>query len=436
MRATLLLAGAGLVLGYATLRYGGVATSDWNLCVIALGILLAIGYLGRDGAPAPASPLLYVPLFAIPLWALFQAIPLPTALVSTLSPERIALAKPLLRFGPMPGSLPLSILPDASLQYAIRYLAFGAVFLIARDLMWRLPGRSWLIALPPLVIASAEAVIGLMQNAAGSSAVVSGTFVNRDHYSALLEMCLPFAGGAVFIFAPRGIRAVSACLGAAVAALLLAAIAMTLSRAGFVIALFSLLLLAWIHGTIRMRGFRRAFALGGSLTGAVAAAAVLASGALLDRVGALPAGDRTLFWKETLRVIAAYPFTGCGFGAFGSAVTPYRETAVIRTLDYAHNDYLQFVAEGGIVPFILAAIVCAIVIRAAWRGVLRPGPLERRGFAIACAVALVAGMLHSAVDLITYVPATGMLLCWVAGMAAGLDFDRGAYSGAKTGVGR
>src|SRR3569833_2381559 len=372
MRVAFLLAGAGLVLGYATLRYGGVGTYDWNLCAIALGFLLAIGYLGRNGAPAPGSPLLYAAIFAIPLWALLQTVPLPAGLVSVLSPERIALAKPLLRFGAMPGSLPLSIRPDASLQYAIRYLAFGAAFLIARDLMWRLPARPWLIALPALAIALAEAIIGLIQNAAGSNTIVSGTFVNRDHYSAFLEMCLPFAAGAVFIFKPRGIRAVSACVGAAVAALLLAAIAMTLSRAGFVIALFSLVLQAWNNGAIRMRGVRRAFTLGASLTGAVAGAALQASGALLDRVGSLPTGDRTLFWKEALRVVAAYPFTDCGFGAFGSAVTPYRQTAEIRTLDYAHNDYLQILAEGGVIPFIFAVIVCAIVIRAAVRGVLHP----------------------------------------------------------------
>lgn len=448
MRAAFLLVGAGLVLGYAALRYGGVAASDWNICAIALGVLLAIGYLGRDGAPAPASPLLYCAIFAIPLWAFLQTVPIPAAWVSVLSPERIALAKPLLRFGPMPGSLPLSIRPAASLQYAIRYLAFGAAFLIARDLMWRLPARPWVIALPPLAVALAESVIGFMQNAAGSNAVVSGTFVNRDHYSALLEMCLPFAAGVVFIFATKGIRAVAACAGAATAALLLAAIAVTLSRAGFAIALFSLLLLAWIHGAIRLRGVKRVLTLGGSLLAAVAAAGVLASGGLLDRIGSSVAGDRgfgdrALFWKETLQVVHAYPLAGCGFGAFSSAVTPYRQAAVIRTLDYAHNDYLQFLAEGGIIPFLFAAIVCVIVIRAALRGVLRAAPLERRGFAIACSVALLAGMLHSAVDLITYVPATGMLLCWIGGMAAGLDFDRGArrYSGAfysetKVGIGR
>src|SRR3569623_152879 len=145
MRVAFLLAGAGLILGYATLRYGGVGTYDWNLCAIALGFLLAIGYLGRNGAPAPGSPLLYAAIFAIPLWAFLQTIPLATGLVSVLSPERIALAKPLLHFGPMPASLPLSIRPDASLQYALRYLAFGAAFLIARDLMCacpRVPGWS------------------------------------------------------------------------------------------------------------------------------------------------------------------------------------------------------------------------------------------------------------------------------------------------------
>lgn len=432
MRALLVLVATGMALGCATLRYGGVLSADWNPCVIALGAILLLGYFpaGRDSVSAPVSPLLYVGLFAIPLWALLQTIPMPAAWVAILSPERAQLAKALLRFDPNASWIPLSIRPEATLEYSLRYLAFAATFLITRDLMWRMPERRWLLAIPPLVIAGLEAGIGLLQDASGVANVpVSGTFVNRDHFSALLEMCLPFAAGAVFIFAPRGIRAVAACCGAVMTALLFAAIAASLSRAGFFTALLSLLLLTWAHVLIRLRGPKRLLALGASVVVALGAAVVLASGSLLDRLGSpgtrdFAWTDRLLFWQEAWHVVAAYPVFGCGFGGFGSAVTPFRAAAVEKTLDYAHNDYLQFLAEGGIVGFVFAVIVCAFVLLAVWRGVNRRSPIVHRGFAIASGVALFAGILHSAVDLITYVPATGMLLCWIAGMGAGLDFDR------------
>jgi len=431
-RAAFLLLATGLILGYATLRYGAVLTTDWNLCALALGAVVAIGYLplGRDGVSAPVNRLLYLALLAIPLWALLQTVPLPNSWIHVLSSARAALTAPLLRFDPRPVWVPLSIRPEITLQYALRYLAYCAFFLIARDLMWRMPGRQWLIAIPPMAIAALEAVIGILQNQSRSATVsVTGTFVNRDHFSATLEMCLPFAAGAVFGFAPRGMKALGACAGAATAALYLAAIVLSLSRGGFFIAFVSLLLLIWLHAITGMRRPMRLFAVLGSSVAVACAAIVLASGGLLERMAAstggdLPFSDRFYFWKETAHVIAAYPLFGCGFGGFVSAVAPYRAFSVTRTLDYAHNDYLQFLAEGGIVPFAMALIAASLVAQAVWRGIFRQPSPSRRGFAIACGVALLAGAIHSAFDLITYVPATAMLLCWIAGMAAGLEFDQ------------
>lgn len=432
IRAAFLLLATGLILGYATLRYGGVLPADWNLCVVALGVVLAVAYMpvGRDSESAPVDWRLYAPVLIIPFWALLQTLPLPLGLVAILSPERAALATPLLRFDPHLAWVPLSIRPEATLQYALRYLAFGAMFLIARDLMWRMPGRQWMIAVPPLVIALFEAGLGMVQDASGAAnTIVSGTFVNRNHFSAMLEMCLPFAVAAILGFAPRGIRAVGACAGALVATLLFAAIGMSLSRGGFVIALISVLLLASLHAFTRLRGSARTFTIGGSGLAVVFAAFWLASGRLLDRMATPSPGeasldDRLRFWKEAVHVIVAYPVFGCGFGGFVSAVMPYRAAAVTRTLEFAHNDYLQFLAEGGIVAFALAALVAWVVALTVWRGIFQQRVTRRRELAIACGVALFAGIFHSGVDLITYVPATGMLLCWVAGMAAGLEFDR------------
>ncbi len=370
------------------IRYGGVLPADWNPCALALGMVLVCGYLpiGRDYIGAPTDRILYLALLAIPCWALLQTVPMPLGWITHLSPERAALARPLLRFEPNLAFIPLSIRPEVTLQYALRYLAFVATFLFTRDLMWRMPDRQWIIALPPLTIAVLEAVVGLLQYSSGASNVtVSGTFVNRDHFSAMLEMCLPFAAAAIFGFAPRGMRALAACAGTAVTALLLAAIIFSLSRGGFFIALGSLLLLACLHAGTKMRGAARIAAIGGSLLAVLCAAVVLPSGGLLDRMataphGDLPWNDRLLFWKETLHVVAAYPVFGCGFGGASSRRSaPYRAASVTRTLDYAHNDYLQFLGEGGIVALAMAAIVGWVVVRALWRGIFRQPPDETQG---------------------------------------------------------
>jgi O-antigen ligase len=431
MRAAFLLLSTGLILGYASLRFGGVLPADWNPCVLALGLVLLVAYMPGAAVTAPIDRLLYAAVLAVPAWALLQTVPLPVSWIAVLSPERAAMTNALLRFDPHPGWIPLSVRPEATLQYALRYMALSATFLVTRDLMWRLPGRQWLIAMPPLVIALLEATVGILQDSGATRVPVSGTFVNRDHFSAMLEMCLPFAAGAVFDFAPRGPRALAACAGACAAAVLMIGITLSVSRAGFFIALASLLVTAWMFAVTRLRGTARVMAVPGILVASAGAAFVLAPGQLLERMLASPAmspdgpwlGDRLLFWKEAMHVVAAYPIFGCGFGGFVSAVAPYRATAVTRTLDYAHNDYLQFLAEGGVLAFAFAAIAGAIVARAAWHSLAGRREMRHRGLAVGCVVALAAGMFHSGVDLITYVPATAMLLCWIAGMVAGLEFD-------------
>jgi hypothetical protein len=68
------------------------------------------------------------------------------------------------------------------------------VFLIVRDLAWRLRDSAWLPALPLLGVAAFEAGQGLIQSyAPGSYGIAKGTYVNRNHFAGLLEMCLSFA---------------------------------------------------------------------------------------------------------------------------------------------------------------------------------------------------------------------------------------------------
>jgi O-antigen ligase len=88
------------------------------------------------------------------------------------------------------------------------------------------------------------------------------------------------------------------------------------------------------------------------------------------------------------------------------------------TVDYAHNDYLQVMAELGLLGFIAGL---ALLLRVLWtvlRAALEERALDVRYRAIACAGAFTAILLHSFVDFNLYMPANAMLLAWIAGIQA------------------
>ena len=93
------------------------------------------------------------------------------------------------------------------------------------------------------------------------------------------------------------------------------------------------------------------------------------------------------------------------------------------TDDFAHNDYLQLLAELGWVGFAIGATLAFSVVRMAVQRAVRSADPEARYFALACAGALAAILVHSFADFNFYIPANAMLLAWIAGMTAGLRFQ-------------
>jgi O-antigen ligase len=92
----------------------------------------------------------------------------------------------------------------------------------------------------------------------------------------------------------------------------------------------------------------------------------------------------------------------------------------LLTDDFAHNDYLQLLAELGLVGFAIGATLAFSVVRTAVRRAVISADPGARYFAVACAGALAAILLHSLVDFNLYIPANAMLLAWIAGMTAGV----------------
>lgn len=419
-----------LALGYAVLQKGGVWPADRYVCSLAValtGVLCWVKVRQRSAAPPLSRATRWLLAALVPVFA-FQILPLPARLVSVLSPARAELqraAAPVI--GPADW-ITLSAVPAASLSLLVTLVAGVLVLLLVREIAWRTSARPWLAAVPLIVIACLEALLGLLQGGEGAA---HGTYVNRNHFAGLLEMCLPFAAACGFeiLARTRGrdgppVRSVLAACGMfTCAAFILAAVVLSQSRMGFAAALFGL----GVTGVVGAANARRRFwKLGpaAAVLGAVLAAFLfLPTDALIGRFAEMAStpgvslGTRAQIWRETIPLVRDYPLFGCGLGSFESCFARYKTVAPPNTVDYAHNDYLQLLAEGGVVGFaVVLALVVTIVAAAASRAARRPR-MAPSYVALACLGALGAILLHSLVDFNLYIPVNALVAAWVAGLA-------------------
>ena len=73
--------------------------------------------------------------------------------------------------------------------------------------------------------------------------------------------------------------------------------------------------------------------------------------------------NRRLIWTSTLELIKESPVIGTGFGAYSTAITKFDISGGSFRLQQAHNDYLELLASGGIFGaslFILFSILLAV----------------------------------------------------------------------------
>src|SRR6185503_14044698 len=78
----------------------------------------------------------------------------------------------------------------------------------------------------------------------------------------------------------------------------------------------------------------------------------------------ISAEGRLALWRETGNLIRAYPLFGCGIGGYEAALHKYKLSHALFRSDYAHNDYLQLLAELGVFGFaITIAFALAILVK-------------------------------------------------------------------------
>jgi len=418
--AALLTLGLLACLWTAALAFGGTLPLVWSavefLALLLMGALLWSGNL-RD----PALPF---PWKAPALLLLFAAL-------------QSALVRP-----------PFYLAREQFLRLLVFACAFCIAAALARDTVWRARLIYGFMALGLF-----EAVYGLVQSIAGwqwiftykkifYTAQATGTYINPNHFAGLLELIFPFSlvsalqrldqlnphsHAAVPSGLPRSER-LSALLFYSFATLLLfAGILLSRSRMGLLsVTLAALAMgLLWLSQSARPG---RILPLLGLLAATVLFSLWLGLGPLLARYSSLNIdfSNRLSVWKDSVALIRSQPLLGTGLGTFADSFTRVQSTLLGRTVDHAHNDYLEFAVEWGLPgAALLFGLLLWLFVRTT-RASLRPAKPESRYLALACSGSLLALLVHSLADFNLQIPANALLFSVILGLAASLDSPRPA----------
>ncbi|MBA3974979.1 MAG: hypothetical protein C0504_12280 [Candidatus Solibacter sp.] len=428
-------------LGTAVFQRGGVVPAEWTWVAAAL---LAMGIVSQF-AEGRGDRILEGLCWALAGVVVVQLMPLPANWVERISPA----SAEVWRGADRNGWMQLSVAPARTVEELIRLMATLAALLAARRLgyLWR--DRMWVAAAPVVVVAWLESVLGLVQfwfarMGGGAAASSVGTYVNRNHYAGLLEMAVPVAAAVgIWIYlkgvtrhSSSGRAAVWASVWLAMAACMMLGVVTSLSRMGFLAALGGvgiagvLALGAWERTPDERRSWwRTLWPVGVVAAGLLWMFVYLPTDELIQRFASFAQTEdvtqdtRAEIYRETGRMIEAFPVLGAGLGSYEQAFMRYKTVAPAHTVDFAHNDYLQVMAETGYVGFAVAMALAGYVF---WR-VVRVVRWERTRknwwLAVGLTGALAAMALHSLVDFNLYIPANAVALAWLAGLAASEGLD-------------
>lgn len=381
------------------------------------------------------------------LVALVQIVPWPEPLVRMLSPVACSWRQSLRQTGlfesPAFRTQTFSLSPWASAYELVRYLSYGVfVFLLSRVLTSRARIRALTLTLVSAGVF--QSLYGLSEFFGGTNRIFTwvnryysgsafGTFVNRDHYSAFLEMLFPLSLGYFLVraeffslrpglswrqkLARFGQDQVQKSLLFIIPPLVIGlGLFFSRCRSGiiiFIVTFFLTLLLLSVTGLSGRHKTEKRLVrvvvllvlLGVVLVGIGPVLERFAQGGFFDR-------NRLLFYTYTLDLISDYPLVGCGLGTYAQAINHYLSKDFNVILTHAHNDYLEMLAETGLAggtALILAAILGFVLALSGW---LKSRDPLAKGVGLGALMGVFAMLFHSLTDFSLRMP--GNALLWLS----------------------
>ena len=423
---SILRGGVILVLISSVFLFGAVQPPVLALEEATIIILFAIWwFMPKERVEKPP---IILPLALFLALGIVQVIPLPLPLLRLLSPHTVALRE---KLGVLTYWSTISLVPYLTIRELTRWFTLAFLFMLIVNLFSTRETLNGLLkALMALSIF--QALYGLFIFATGSHALlwyrkkeyvtgrVHGTYRNPDHFAGYMEMVIPLHFSQVLRWRHSspyaGEEKSKKFLGIFLVVILSLSLFFTVSRAGIVAFVASFTF--WTYLAIREKRER-----GARITGYIWLFAIILLAYLLwmgidpilerffQTAVAIEQG-RILVWKDTLKMFKDFPILGTGLGTYPYSFPIYKTFATQSIFTHAHNDYLEFLAEGGLaitIPFLWTMAT-------ALKWSLDSSSLITRG----AATGMVAMLIHSFFDFNFHIPAnayiffTLMAISWLA----------------------
>ena len=437
---------------WAPIPLGSNRPWAWSILEIGLfaaGLLWLAACARRENIVTPAARAAWPALALLALWLVYllvQWLPMPAGWVRLVSPQAAALHASANYLGDPERFVTLSIDPHATHVFWLKSCAYAVAFALTLLLVHGRRRLAWLcgaIVLSGALQAFAGSLLHLARVDADIlgmpmqwAAQASGSFVNRNHLAGFLEMSLavgiglmigrledrPRRGWRQFLHDAAVLLLSRKAMLRLVLVLMVIALVMTRSRMGNTAFFASLL----VTGLLALLLSRRA-----PRSTVVFIASLVIVDLLL--IGTWFGVEKTIQRIEqttvrdvqeredpsvyALKIIEDYKATGTGAGTFYTAFPRYRGHDIGAFFDHAHNDYVQFLAETGVIGialmglFSLSALACAVLALAR-----RRDPLLR-GVAFGAVMGIVALGIHSTVDFNLQIPANAFIFMVLLALA-------------------
>ena len=412
------------IVAFTTLAYGAV-----HQPVIALTyILIAAGVLCWAVSTLSSGTLIFskhplqLPLLLLGAYALVQIIPfgkIGEAVGQTDIPRTISLE------------------PFASEATAVHILFLSAFFAVALYVLDRAARLRRAVAVLT-IFGFAYAFYAILQSVLSpdkiygiykpQTATPFGSFVNRHDFAAVIEMLIALPLGMLFTGSVQRDRRL---IYVVAIALMGTSMLLSGSRGGLVALVAEILLLIIV--TTRARGRSNVIlkvGLSAALVVTSVGGAIFVGGdTSLTRFASAAAADdptssRTQIWAVTLGVIKHNLPFGAGVGAFSQAYTKFDTASGFERIEQAHNDYLQVLADAGLVGLLLGFLFLFWFLREGLQNV-RVDNAFRRGVATGAFAGCFAILVHSAFDFVLHITAISLTFLMILAIlvAAGRSYD-------------
>jgi len=431
------------------LPFGSNVPWAWSLLeawvFLMAGVWLLQYYRGKVflGPPFLRAWPITLCLLATLLWTFVQALPLPAGILDVLSPRAFEIQNAVQSYP----SLSLEVY--ATRQAALLTLAYLALFCLTLLLVSD-KKRVRLLLLAIVLGGVFQAAFGSLMTLSGlehgffiekdAVGAATGTFINRNHLAGYLEMCLAAGVGLMLSELSssdatswrdslrRWLRTILGNKARVRLALvvMVTGLVLTRSRMGNIAFFVSLSGVGLFYLLAVRKISRRTIVFFASLL--LIDLLVVGNFFGIDQVAeriqqtSIAGEDRVNTNRDSLVMLQDFPLTGIGAGSYYAVYPMYTSVANPGALTrHAHNDYLQFACEFGLV---IATMLGAAVLLSLWTAIRaqlkRHDPLMQ-GAGFAATMAIVALLVHSATDFNLQIPANAALfivmlaLAWVSG---------------------